>query len=105
MTGNRCPLCDAPAEIGWDGQRDGLVVHCDVCLTFWIDGRLFDHFREMRSRGEAPTAWKALSIGAAATWRDGGRLNLTAENWLPLATEQQMTGSIERGDDDTARGI
>jgi hypothetical protein len=81
-----CPLCQSAAELR--RVEEGLwVVEYAECRRFTIDDDLLAVLRNPTARQGARVRdlLRLLSTEAAATWAEGGRLNITVENWRAAA--------------------
>jgi Zn ribbon nucleic-acid-binding protein len=89
-----CPLCAGPAVLAWRSDENLWLVDCSRCRRFTVEAHLMEILRDTRVRTDARISdlLPLLSAAAVHTWSDGGRLNLTSENWRAVAhdvTEQK----------------
>ena len=84
---NVCPLCLCEATLDQRAHESLWVVDCLVCRRFTLDNELFALLRDPATR-EHPSVRDLLpflSQATAAAWSDGGRLNISLENWRAVA--------------------
>src|SRR5262249_38277501 len=81
-----CPLCASVATV--QAREDAWHVVCPQCMRFTLDPYLFDLFASARVRADVRILrlLPRLSDAARQTAGEGGRLDLTAENWQAVAS-------------------
>lgn len=83
----RCPLCQRAATVEQRIEERLWVVECGECRRFTVDEDLFLILQNPISR-ENPRVrdlLPSLSLAAYRTWADGGRLNISLDNWRAIA--------------------
>lgn len=82
-----CPLCLHAATLGRRAGEKLWAVDCSACRRFTVDEELFALLRDpaTRTHPSVRDLLPFLSQAAATTWGDGGRLNISLENWRALA--------------------
>src|SRR5579871_1223595 len=84
---NACPLCLGEAILAQHAHERLWAVDCPVCRRFTVDNELFALLQDHVTR-EHPSVRALLpflSQATATTWSDGGRLNISLENWRAVA--------------------
>lgn len=82
-----CPLCLGKATLEQRAHESLWVVDCAACRRFTVDNELFALLRDPATREQPPVRdlLPFLSQATAKTWADGGRLNVSLENWRAVA--------------------
>ena len=81
-----CPLCARIATL--QAREEAWHVTCPHCFRFTLDPYLLDLFESARQCSDVRVLrlLPRLSAAARSTAAEGGRLNLTAENWRAAAS-------------------
>lgn len=82
-----CPLCLHSATLEWRREEKLWLVDCPACRRFTLDDELCALLRDPATR-EHPSVRDLLPFLSQATamaWSDGGRLNISLENWRVVA--------------------
>jgi hypothetical protein len=82
-----CPLCEQVADLEPRSDERQWLITCPSCRRFTIDADLLAVLRNPVTRADPRVheLLPLLSRASAATWAEGGRLNISLENWRAVA--------------------